>query len=212
MNHNPLQNLIDIDQAIRHRAPGSTPGRTGGLAELIRRDPEIEVWLSWLCEASQQRTCGALEELARDRELMPPQPLSADTSNDCGVGTGGGLSLILIGPKGDPITPSAASIQHLSFAIVTPGNYQLFTVDRTLLWSQAMASTNQTRPPDVWRLAAAPVEDPVPSEGTEEASDSDPPALNTPHPCIQRWPLAPWSLMLELNRLGSRTWLDVTQE
>lgn len=220
MHRNPVQMLFAIDQAIRNRAPSSTPDHMGGLAELLQRDPDIEVWLSWLCDASQQRTCGALEEIVQDLALMPPKTSRADTASDSeeaggsggGATSGGGLSVVLVGPDGDPVTPISAGIQRLRFTIVAPGNYRLFTADRTLLWSQTVAGMDQTHPPDVWRLAAAPVEDPVPPGEAEETADSASSASHTPHRCIQRWPLAPWSLMLELNRSGSHTWMDVTQE
>jgi len=208
MNHSPLQNLLDIDQAIRHRSPSTSPSLSGRLAELIHIDPDIKAWLSWLCESSQQHTCGALEELTHDRELMPPDSSNAVTSVD----SGGLRSLVLIGPNGDPVIPDGASMTHLRFPLVASGNYKLFTADRTLLWSQAMTCTNQSQPPDVWRLAAAPVADPSRSKGEEETTDSDPPASGASHTRTQRWPLTPWALTLGLNRSGSHYWLDITQQ
>lgn len=230
MTPSPTQRLLAIDQAIRlstepgeesvlldpelrQPMPNDSSSSGLGLAALIQRDPEFEAWLSWVCMAAQTHTCGAIEEIAIDRELREAEPEDDALSDDVHaseVSAGNGsLTLTLFMPNGQTLSPVVSGPSQLRFTITAAGNHRLVTTDGTLLWSQCLVD-HTLQPPDpgtspdsppgdtpnalpgVWRLAAADAE--------------------TPWIPLQHWELSGWSLSLTLYRVGTGLWLDVAYQ
>lgn len=217
MNDTAAHRLLQIDRALRHR---------GGVRDLISQDPRAEAWLRWIATTPRIRTCGALEELQEDMkcddlsqaEIYPSEPSQL------------GMRLCLYVPQEKVVFVQSFVGAGCRFDLsppAGPGGYRLTTDDQTLLWRFDLAALWHSQPKShVWRLAAAPPPEIKPLPGISEVrSDRDendeplvhdaagtsrqPDSANEMSTLVQRWPVSPWAMEVQLHRAGPSRWLNV---
>lgn len=170
------QRLLQLDAALR------TPG---GLADLIQHTPDTEDWLAWIIQAVKTPTCGALDEMRDERELLQ----AASTFTADGLEGLEACPVQLVDADQKPLAARQVAGGVWRFMISSPGALRLFTPDRMLLWDEDLvAGRDNPDDPTVWHLAAT-------SEPTG--------------PLVRRWTIPQWMLVVEHLQTAAGHWLDV---